>query len=354
MIPAFLRLPVCALDISDRSYKYLLLKSQGNAFAVSDFGEGSLPAGIVENGEIHQRDTLIAIFRDLFAKKRIQFVSISLPEEKGFLKPIKMPTSVRADEIGSSLALQIEEHVPLPAAEIAFDYVLSGIESDHFDIVLRAFPRSILDSYLDVAVKAGALPVFIEPEVDAMVRAVAPFSYAGTGMLIDWGATRASFAVFYRNVVRFAATAPVGGALVTAAIAKHMSVSTEEADRFKKTKGLLAITKERINNDKATQAIMPLVSALLEETKRYMLYWQSHSENNSLPERIYLAGGDVNIQGLPEYFSAELGVSTVFANPWENISFPPFYLPELSWKDSLRFISVIGLGLQAAEECRFL
>ena len=161
MIPAFLRLPVCALDISDRSYKYLLLKARGNAFVVSDFGEGSLPAGIVENGEIHQRDTLIAIFRDIFAKKRIQFVSISLPEEKGFLKPIKMPTSVRADEVGSSLALQIEEHVPLPAAEVAFDYILSGVESDHFDIVLRAFPRSILDSYLDVIVKAGALPAFI-------------------------------------------------------------------------------------------------------------------------------------------------------------------------------------------------
>ena len=196
--------------------------------------------------------------------------------------------------------------------------------------------------------------VFVEPELDAMVRAVVPSSYAGTGMLIDWGATRASFAVFYRNVVRFAATAPVGGALVTAAIAKQMNVSAEEADRLKKTKGRLVVTQESMNNDKATQAIMPLINAILEETKRYLLYWQSHSENNSLPERIYLAGGDVNIRGLPEYFSAELGVSTIFANPWENISFPPFYLPELSWKDSLRFISTIGLCLQSAEECQFL
>ncbi|OGF73627.1 hypothetical protein A3J56_00610 [Candidatus Giovannonibacteria bacterium RIFCSPHIGHO2_02_FULL_46_20] len=354
MIPAFLRLPVCALDISDRSYKYLLLKSRGNAFVVSDFGEGNLPAGIVENGEIYQRDTLITILRDLFVQKKIQFVSISLPEEKGFLKSIKMPTSVRANEVGSSLALQIEEHVPLPAAEVAFDYTLGGADDDHFDIVLRAFPRSILDSYLDIAAKAGALPVFVEPELDAMVRAVVPYSYAGTGMLIDWGATRASFAVFYRNVVRFAATAPVGGALVTAAIAKQMNVSAEEADRLKKTKGRLVVTQESMNNDKATQAIMPLINAILEETKRYLLYWQSHSENNSLPERIYLAGGDVNIRGLPEYFSAELGVSTIFANPWENISFPPFYLPELSWKDSLRFISTIGLCLQSAEECQFL
>ena len=187
-----------------------------------------------------------------------------------------------------------------------------------------------------------------------MVRAAVPPSYVGTGMLMDWGQTRTSFAIFHRGVVRFAATIPIGGFTVTEAVAKQLGISLDEADRLKKTKDRLAITKERIVRDEAVQAIMPILSAILEETQRYMLYWQEHSEISSLPERIYLAGGDVNIQGLPEYFSAELGVSTVFANPWENISFPPFYLPELSWRDSLRFISVIGLGLQAAEEGRFL
>lgn len=354
MIPALLRFPVYTLDVSDRSYKYLLLQCRHSARTVSRFGEGSLPAGVVENGEIKQADVLISALRGFFIQNKIEFVGISLPEEKGFLKSIQMPLTMREDEIGSSLALQIEEHVPLPASEIVFDYILVGKDGDHFDVALRAFPRRIIESYVSVISKAGALPVLIEPELSAAVRAVVPPSYVGAGMLIDWGQTRTSFAIFRRGAVRFAATVPIGGFMVTQAIAKHMGISFEEADRFKQTNKQLAITKENIARDEVTQAIMPVIGALREEAERYILYWQGRSDFGSLPERIYLSGGDANIPGLPEYFSAELGVATTLANPWENISFPLFYLPELSKRDALRFVSTIGLSLQAAEEHQFL
>ena len=354
MTPAFLRLPLYAFDLSDRSYKYLLLKPQRNTFVVSHFGEGSLPAGVLENGEIKQADLLAASLRDVFARNEIEFVSVSLPEEKGFLKSLQMPLTMREDEIGSSLALQIEEHVPLPAREVVFDYILVGKDGDHFDIVLRAFPRSIMESYITVITKAGALPVLIEPELSAMVRAIVPPSYTGTGMLIDWGQTRTSFAIFHRGAVRFAATVPISGVMVTEAIAKHMKISFEEALRLKRTNTHIAITKENIERDETTQAIVPIVSAIRAETERYIVYWQGRSDVGSLPDRIYLTGGDANIPGLSDYFSAELGITTTVANPWENVSFPSFYLPDLSRRDSLRYASTIGLSLQAAEYNTFL
>lgn len=354
MIPAFLRFPICALDISDRSYKYLSLKSQRNGFVVSRFGEGTLPPGIVENGEIKNADILISTLRSFFIRDNIEFVCVSLPEEKGFLKSLQMPLTMREDEISSSLALQIEEHVPLPASEVVFDYILVGKDDDHFDVVLRAFPRTIVNSYLDVITRAGALPVLVEPELSATVRSIVSPSYAGTGMLIDWGQTRTSFAIFRRGAVRFAATVPIAGSAITEIVAKQLNISVEKAHRVKQENKKIAITKDPSLLDKVMQAVMPVIRALREETERYMLYWQGRSDLGSLPERIYLTGGDSNMPGLSEYFAAELGVATIVANPWENISFPPFYIPGLSRRDSLRFVSTIGMSLQAAKEHRFL
>ena len=130
-MPNFLKLPVYAFDISDQSYKYLLLKENGGRFTVEDFGEGEIQKGAIEKGEIKNPDLLRMSLSAIFAAKKIKYVALSLPEEKGFLRSIRI-SGVAEDEVGRALELQLEEHIPMRAEDAVFSYSIKSKTKHYF------------------------------------------------------------------------------------------------------------------------------------------------------------------------------------------------------------------------------
>ena len=346
-LPNILSFPIYALDISDQSYKYLYLakNADGTTVTVSDFGEGEIPPGVIEQGEIKKRDILVAILRDVFHKRNIRFVALSLPEEQGFLRSVPL-SGIRQNEIAHALQYQLEEHIPLSPAEAFFDYTVASVEKDHIDVAVNAFPKQVVESYAALVYDAGATLVYMESELTSAFRATIPRGYLETAFIIDWGHTRTSFSIVEDGTLRFAATAPIGGKVLNEAIVKNLGVDVARAEALKVEMGF--------SRDVATldvfNALVPAVTAVKEEAEKYIDFWQSHSERKASPEKIFLSGGDANLRGLPEYLSHEFGVEVSLANPWVNVAFPPRYLPDIELKDSLRFVSAIGLGIEGQRE----
>lgn len=319
---------------------------------LDDFGEGEIAAGIIEHGEIKKKEALAALLGDLFSKRNIRFVAVSLPEEKGFLENVQL-TGVKEEEIRQALEFQLEEHVPLPPSEVVFDYALVRKEKNHFDTVINAFPRMLVDSYLDVFYSAGALPVFAESELAAAVRSSIPKDFADAAMVIDWGKTRIGFSIIENGVLRFASTAPIGGEALDEAIAKTLNVDLKKAQALKFEKGFLPRSAPPAGGpaqQEIFQAIVPVITAIGEEAEKYMGYWQTHSENKKAPAKLFLSGGEANLLGLDAYLQQELGIPAQLANPWLNVAFPDKYLPELERKDAIRFTTSIGLSLAARDK----
>ena len=343
--PSFLSLPIYAFELSDKSYKYLRLKSTALGMMLEEAGEGEIPARVLEHGEIKQPEILTAILAELFAKKKIRFAAISLPEEKGYLRNIKL-AGIKEEEIEEALKLQLEEQVPLPPPEIVFNYNLVKDHKDHFDVVLVAFSKNLVNSYLDIFSKAGAIPVWVDSELAASVEAVVPRTFDKTAMLMDWGKTRVSFAIAENRVLRFASTVQVGGDTMDEAISKSLGVDLKKAEELQKETGF----NEKTGDRRIFQALLPIVASMKEEAEKYMLFWQTHSEEKQIPSKLFLSGGDANLIGLKSYLQKELGLEVATADPWVNIKFPPKYVPEIEKKDSVRFSSAIGLGLYALKK----
>lgn len=344
-MPNFLKFPIYAFELSDKSYKYLRLKEARGGTILDDFGEGEIAAGVIEHGEIKKKDILTALLKELFSKKNIHFAAISLPEEKGFLENIQL-SGVKEGEMRQALELQLEEHVPLPPSEVIFDYVLARNEKDHSDVVLNAFPRSLVEDYLEVFSATGVLPTFVESELAAAVRSIVPQDFISLAMIMDWGKTRTSFFIVENRVLRFASTIPIGGETLDRAIAKNLNVRLEEAQKLKAKKGFL----QDQDSLPVFQAIVPAVTAIREEAEKYLNFWQTHSENKEAPKKLFLSGGDANLLGLPQYLEQELGLPVVIADPWANVKFPKHYLPNLELKDAIRFSISIGLALAAMDK----
>ena len=346
-LPRILSLPIYALDISDRSYKYLYLAkdASGRAMTVSDFGEGDIPPGVVEQGEIKKHDVLVSILRELFERRNIRFAALSLPEEQGFLRSFPI-SGIKQHEIAHALQYQLEEHIPLSPAEAFFDYAVAGVEKDHIDVAVNAFPRRVVESYAALVRDAGASPVYMESELTSAFRATIPRGYPETAFIIDWGRTRTSFSIVEDGTLRFASTAPIGGRTLDEAIVKNLGVDAARAEALKFEMGF---SRDGDTLD-VFNALVPAVTAVKEEAEKYIDFWQSHSERKVRPRKIFLSGGDANLRGLSEYLSREFGVEVSRANPWVNVAFPSRYLPDIELKDSLRFVSAIGLGMRALEE----
>jgi type IV pilus assembly protein PilM len=350
-VPEFLRLKAAGIDVSDRSVKFIQFKKHGDFLRPVCFGERKLDEGIIESGEIKNGEKFYEIMYSVKNALETDYAVLSLPEEKGFLKLIKMPY-MPEDRVRASVETQLEEIIPMPLAETVFDCEVVGVSSkkDEMLVSIAAFPKNILGDYLDVFHKAGITPVSLELESHALVRAVVPKSPAGTCLVIDFGKTRTSLVVVSGMTPEFTSTISVAGDSITLALARFLKKDLFEAERVKKN---MTLTKHE--NDKLSSVIMPVVSAIKAEIERVIVYWQTHHAVSSDISKkdivgIILAGGDSNMPGLAEYLAHELKKPVESANVWSN-AFPfSDYIPEISKNESLSYATAVGLALKPFSE----
>ena len=347
--PDYLRMPVLCFDFSDKSLKYMKLQRKDGLISIGQFGISSLEDGIIEKGEIKQKDKLISFLKPIREKLKTELVAASLPEEKVFLSRIKFPLMDK-NRIREALALQLDEYVPLPGAEAIFDYdiindFIENKEQVHLHLNLAAFPRSFVESYRDVFIGAGFIPVAFEMETQSFARAVVPKEEMGNVMVVDFGRTRTTFAIVSNGKVQFAATVALAGEEIEKAFILHLNIGRSQVEAAKRDIGLI----KRKGNENLFEAIKPMVSVIKDEAAKQAAYWMSHNEDDKKKEKIskiILCGGESTLAGLPEYLSCELKMKVELGNSWVNVSSFEDHIPEIEMGDSLAYSTVIGLALR--------
>ena len=347
--PDYLRMPVLCLDLSDKSLKYMELKRKNGMISVKRFGLYGLESGMIEGGEIKQKDKLISFLKQIKEELKTEIILASLPEEKVFLSRIKFPLMGR-EKIREALSLQLEEYVPLPGAEAIFDYdiindFIDNKERTHLHLNLAAFPRSFVESYRDIFVEAGFIPVGFEMEAQAFARAVVPKEETGSVMVIDFGRSRTTYAIVSGGKVQFATTIALAGEEIEKALILHLKIDRSQVETAKREIGLI----KRKGNEKLFEALSPMVSVIKDEAAKQAAYWASHNEDDKKKEeiaKIFLCGGESTLAGLPEFLSYELKIKVELGNPWVNIVSFEDYIPEIERWDSLAYSTVVGLALR--------
>ncbi len=346
--PSYLQLPIFGLDISDRSFKYIKLAKAARGFYVEDYGDGAFPAGLVANGVVGNEARLAEVLHQALSGKPYRHAALSLPEEKGFVRTIHMPR-IAPEELREALTLQMEEHIPLPPDDIAFDYhVLPGHNEQTMDVLIAAFPASLLAGYIHVAEQAGLVLVALEIESQAIARAVIPPAEQQNAVLvIDIGLTRTSFLFARGGYAQMTSTIPLGGETMHTAIAKNLSVDRAKAEQLKIQHGL-----SRAHDAKPVfEALLPIVQKIKEEIQRRAKYWlhetseHQKTKGSGAISRVYLCGRDANLIGLPRHLSSQLGMPVEIANVWSNTIENSSYIPEIEFRDSLGYATSIGLAL---------
>lgn len=351
------------LDISEISLKIIKLKKKKEHFELASFGEAEIKPGIIEGGEIKNQKALAKIIKKALArvkgeKLKTKYVIASLPEEKAFLQVVQMPI-ISEQELKSAVIYEAERHIPLPIEQVYLDsQIVPPIVNrlDHLDVLVVAIPKKTVDLYTSSLKEAGLIPQVLEVESQSIARVLVKDGVSPTPIiLIDLGATRTSFIIFSGHSLRFTTSIPVSSQKFTEAISRTLKVDFKKAEQLKFKYGIKNDIKRR--RSKIFEALIPILTDLIEQIKKCITFYQTHATHEHLPpdgkgiEKIFLCGGGANLKGLPDFLSSELKLPVELGNPWINILPKPLKeIPPLSYKESLKYTTALGLALRGFKE----
>ncbi len=349
--PKYLQMRASGLDISDRSVKFVDVVPSSQYFQLATFGEEAISPGVLELGQIKDKMALKQALVKLREKYHLNYVHFALPEERAYIVKLALPALNRHD-LRQSIELQLEEHVPLPVAQVLFDYeIISESATDksrQYQLAVSVFPRREVEDYVEVITDAGLTPLSSEIETHAIARALVQIERTNKTFLItDIGRTRTSFFVVSgRSVLLTSTVSNVGGDLITNALQKNLNFSFAEAEDYKMKHGIL-ITN---GNTKTLAILAPIISVLRDEIARFHNFWDSHRglvyQSGKPIDRIIICGGQSTLPGLLEYLGGNLDLPVELGNAWTNMFDSKQLVPPLHLNESLKYVTAIGLALK--------
>lgn len=349
--PKFLEMRAAGFDISDKRMRFMRLMPGKGGFVVESFGETKVPEGCIVSGTLKKPEEVHNIIASFQKKRGLEFVRVSLPEERAYLVKMETP-ELSGAELPISIASQLEEYVPIPAPEAVFDYEVmqkSAGRPGYLDVQVAVISQNEVHAYLEMFSGTGITPVSLEIEAQALARAVIPRGDRGTYMLIDFGKDRTGISVASAGLVRFTSTVDIGSEMITRALEKFFSVTTEEAEAMKNER----IIGKTGDDKEFFDAIMSSIAILRDEINKLYIYWHTQEEESREKgkkiEKIILTGGGANLKGLSDYLAASLRVKVEVGNPWQNVNSFDRYIPPIPLSQALGYTSVIGLALKAVE-----
>lgn len=342
--PSYLNMNACSFDISDESIKYGQLKANPMGFKFIKYGREKIPEGLLSGGVIQDERKFSKFLKNFRKREKLKFIRVSLPEPLIYIFTLSLP-QMQGQDLREIILLQIEEHIPLKANEVVFDYDTIKENKESTIVGVTAVSLEVIQSYLSVFKEAGLKPLSFESEAQAIARSVLPFEDKGSVMIVDFGYIRTGISIAYNGSVLLTTTLDLGGYNLTEMLAKNFNVSIEKAEKIKRTYNL--------DNELDAKEIFPVllngVSVLRDELNKQYVYWRTHNEESGLTHekinRIILSGGNANLGGVADYLEASMKIPVERANTWINIFDMKSFVPEMSFQDSLSYATVIGLGL---------
>ncbi len=350
--PRYLSLPFAGFDVSNSGVKAVRLAEGARGITLAIATTQRLPSGAFIDGDIADKTAVSTALAEAARAIGVSSGNISLQNAKSYLFEAVAPDA-EGEGWRTAIEQRLDEFVPLPPAQIAFDLVSAGAEGHDGGgrtIVGIGVASSLVSDILAACDSAGVEPLAIEGESFAVARALLPQDDDTTVLVIDIGQTTTKIAIIDRLLPRFSATIDIGGQAFTIAAQKHFGVSEAEAQRVKLERGIVSSPENR----EYLASLLPLLSGLRDEVANRLDYWQERAATGKEDRiaRVLLVGGNASLRGLPEYLETSLRVPVTIGDVFTRFASRNSWVPQIDRAESLTYATAIGLALRD-RACRY-
>ncbi len=338
------------IDISDASIKWFAFDTRDRTYRVDSYGELPLADGIMESGVVKDVQKLATALAEV--KEQLGGITAAhaaLPEEGAYVFSMYVPAGTEREQTLKIIEFEFEGRVPIPPSAAVYDYYrIPSQSAGEEEIAVEVFPRDIAKDYAAAFELAGIALLSLEIEARSIARAITTgASTEPITLIVDFGRERTGVAVVKRGIPIFTSTVDVGGDTITRTLMEKLSISLEEAEKYKNAEGLLASDGPQ---SKGVEIISGTASALADEIARHYHYWDTrrneHGERVTPVGRVLLVGGNVNLRGLIGYIAGRVQAPTERGDVWTKVGSLDTYIPPIDRQQSYQYATAIGLALR--------
>ncbi len=341
--------PLFGIDIGHGSLKVMQLAEQSQTPSnkaqprIIGYGSASFDKAAQEDGVIVQPEIIAKAAHDLFKQGLVGDITtrraaIAIPAYRTFTRSVQLP-KLKPSELTAAVRLEAEQYISAPLEELYLDYDVIKQTEDNTEIFMVAVPRTIVDSYLDLAQLLGLETVLIEPTLSSSARLLSLDEQSDLAtFVIDFGSLSSDISIIDPNTL-VTGTVQGGGEDFTHSIQKGLSVSSDEANLIKTRYGLSLSKKQK----EITKALEPTLEQILKEIRRMIRYYEERYGPERPISQIITLGGGANMPGLSEYLIDHLRIPVRHGEPWHYFNLKDIQAPSDAEKPM--YATVAGLSL---------
>lgn len=249
----------------------------------------------------------------------------SISGQSVFSRFVKIPP-VNEDKIDEMVRFEVQQNVPIPIDQIAWDYQVLGETVDgELEVGLFAIKLDAINAVNDLVEDSGVVVNGVDIDSMALYNAFR-YNYPDlteSVLLVDIGARSTNLIYIEGNKI-FSRTIPMGGASVTSAIAKDLGVTFLVAEEQKIQDGFVALGGSYAENpDQRVDAISKVarttMTRLHAEIVRTNNFYRSQ-QGGQAPQMVLLAGGGASLPYTVEFFHDKLSLPVEYFNALRNVA----------------------------------
>ncbi|MDQ2933311.1 MAG: pilus assembly protein PilM, partial [bacterium] len=247
------------------------------------------------------------------------------------------------------------KYIPVPLNEVLLDWSIIPKEDSYVseeesvkpekqgsDVLVVAIHNQYITDYQAIISGSGLQPSFYEIEIFSSIRAVVEQG-VHTVMIMDMGARSTKLYIVERGILRASHIINKGSQDITLALSKSLSITVNEAESMKRTKGL----KGGPEFKELTEIITVNLDYMFYEANATLLnYQKKYSKNVS---KVILTGGGVLLKGFTDLAKISFQTDVVYADPFTKLETPAFLSEEFA-QAGPEFAVAIGVALRRLSE----
>lgn len=275
---------IFGLDIGFKTLKVVQVRGSGRNAQLLSAAEIEIPENALTKDGIREKEKLAKLILEAASGAKpyrvsARIASSGLPESLVFTKIIDLPKTPLAD-INQKISSQAKQFFPIPAEETYIDWQVVGMntQKNMMEIIVVAAPKVLVDQLAQTIKLAGFELMGLESKPISAVRALINPADTGTYLILDIGAKTTGLICYDERIIKLTSTAAVGGI----EIQQDFDLAMQE---------------------------------LASEIAHLIKYYQNRLVRVKAFDKIILAGGGANIEGVPKTLENMIKIKTEIGLP---------------------------------------
>jgi type IV pilus assembly protein PilM len=283
-------------------------------------------------------------------------INLAVPGQSLFTRFVKLPM-MEEEKVEQIISFEAQQNVPFPIDEVVWDYQLAGGGADEqIQVVLVAIKSDLLDQINDAVESTGLRTRIVDVAPMALYNAFR-YNYSDLeecSLLVDIGA-RTTNLLFSEPGKIFSRSVPIGGASITAAIAKDFGETFAAAEARKKSQGFVGLSGAYAepNNpeiSRLSKTVRGTMMRLHADLMRSISHYRTQQQGRT-PGKVFLCGGSAVMPYMREFLQEKLQLPIEFFNPLRNVAVAPG-APVAELTRSAHLLGeLVGLALRNVTAC---